>query len=254
MTKTVLNSLILLVSLIMFSCGKEDPQDENITISHTTIDIDFENTFRLDATFIRDGYSPSDFIWETSNPAIAEVSNDGTVTGLRVGSTTVTVLTADRLFSAECEVTVNPTNFLYREPLFNFGQNKTFIRTNETRSFLGEDDLSLVFRGENPFIIGIAYLFPNTLYDMSYVFLNIQTEAELLNLIDFLFQRYELLGDEEEFIFFGNEEVILGLTQDEDGFLVIYIQNEDSTGPDSRKDKLRKFNKLPKLNKMIHSK
>ena len=241
MINKALAPLILIVSMLIFSCGKEDPQDENINISQTAIEIDYEETFKLDATFIRDGYSPSGFIWESARPNIASVRNDGTVTGMRVGKTIVTVYTADRLFSSDCEVTVNPTNLLYKEPLFDFGQNKAFIRANESRTFLGEDDESLAFRGENASILGVVYLFSNTQYEVSYAVLNIETEAEILNLIDFLEQRYELLGFDGEFLIFENEEILVGLTEDEDGVFVIYLQNDEPSGAGNRVDRLRKI-------------
>jgi len=241
MNKSALTPLILLVSLILFACGKEDPQDQNITLSQSAIEIDFEETFRLDATFIRDGYSPSGFIWESANPNIATVSDNGTVTGLRVGTTIVTVLTADRLFSADCEVTVNPTNFLYLEPLFDFGQNKAFIRANETRTFWNENEEAMLFQGENENIYGMVYVFPETLYELSYALLNIETEAELMNLIAFLEQRYDLLGYNGEFLIFENEEILVGLSEDEDGFFVAYLQNEDPADAGNRIERLQKL-------------
>lgn len=241
MNKTALTPLILLVSLLLFACGKEDPQDQNITLSQTAVEIDFEETFRLDATFIRDGYSPSGFIWESANPNIATVSDNGTVTGLRVGTTIVTVLTADRLFSADCEVTVNPTNFLYIEPLFDFGQNKAFIRENETRTFWNEYEDALLFEGENENVYGVVYVLPETLYEYSYVLLNIETEAELMNVIAFLDQRYEMLGYNEGFLIFENEDILLGISEDEEGFFVLYLPNTEPAGANSKVDRLRKF-------------
>jgi len=243
MIKPAIIPLILLVSLFIFSCDREDPQDENITLSQTAIDIDYEETFRLDATFIRDGYSPSGFVWESDNPNIASVRNDGTVTGLRVGTTIVTVYTADRLFSSNCEVTVNPTNFLYLEPLFDFGQNKAFIRDNETRTFLDENENSMLFRGENENIWGVIYAFDENFYEASIAFLNI-TEENIPNLIDFLEQRYDLLGFDGEFLIFENEEILLGVSEDEEGdFYVVYLQNEDPAGAGSRIDRLQKISK-----------
>ncbi|HSJ69234.1 MAG TPA: Ig-like domain-containing protein [Anditalea sp.] len=243
MIKITIRPLILLVSLLIFSCGKEDPQDENITLSQTAIEIDYEETFRLDATFIRDGYSPSGFTWESDNPNIAAVRNDGTVTGQRVGTTLVTVYTPDRLFSAVCEVTVNPTNFLYLEPLFDFGQNRAYIRANETRTFLDENETSLLFRGENENIFGVIYAFDETLYEASVALLNLETEDEVINLIAFLEQRYELLGFDGEFLIFENEDILLGVSEDEDGYFVVYLQNDDASGTGSRIDKLQKISR-----------
>lgn len=241
MIKTAIFPLILLVSLLIFSCGKEDPQDENITLSQTAIEIDYEETFRLDATFIRDGYSPTGFIWESANPNIAAVRNDGTITGQRVGTTIITVYTADRLFSADCEVTVNPTNFLYIEPLFDFGQNKAYIRANETRNFWDESDTAMLFEGENDNIYGVVYVFEETLYDYSFALLNIETEEEALNLIAFLDQRYEFLGSDESFLYFENEEVLLGVSEDEDGVFVVYIPNDGPVDASNRIERLQKI-------------
>jgi len=231
--------LILIVSMLMFSCGQEDPQDDNISISQTAIEIDYEETFRLDATFIRDGYSPTGFIWESANPDIAAVRNDGTVTGLRVGTTIVTVYTADRLFSADCEVTVLPTNLLYQDPLLNFNESKAFIKANENRRLLDEDDEFLLYQGENNNIIGLAYLFENTFYDYSLVILNPETNEYLDNLWDFLEQRYELVVLTEEFALFENEHVLVILTIDEQlGLIAIYIENDETTEASAKNMKI----------------
>lgn len=248
MHKKAILPLILMVSFLVFSCGKEDPQDQNINISQTAIEIDYEETFKLDATFIRDGYSPSGFIWESANPNIAAVRNDGTVTGLKVGTTTVTVLTADRLFSADCDVTVLPTNFLYLEPLLNFGQNRAYIRANETRTFLEEDDEAMYFTGENNKIFGVIYLFEETLYEVSIVALNINTQEEA-NLIAFLQQRYEILGTFNNFLLFENDEVVVGITKEENSYFVVYFPNDDPTGASNRVDKFQKLlkNRMPDL-------
>lgn len=45
-------------------------------------------------------------IWSSSNPAIAKVANDGTVTPLAVGTTIITVTTVDGQFVSEAVVTV----------------------------------------------------------------------------------------------------------------------------------------------------
>lgn len=45
--------------------------------------------------------------WSSSNPAVASVNQSGVVKGIKVGSTTITVTTADGAFTASCNVVVN---------------------------------------------------------------------------------------------------------------------------------------------------
>ena len=55
--------------------------------------------------------------WASDNSEIAEVDQNGTVTGISSGTTVIKVITEDNSFSAECEVTVIPPDGLYVEGL-----------------------------------------------------------------------------------------------------------------------------------------
>jgi len=46
--------------------------------------------------------------WTSSNATIAKVDGNGKVTSLKVGTATITVITADKALKATCKVTVNP--------------------------------------------------------------------------------------------------------------------------------------------------
>lgn len=56
---------------------------------------------------IADTRAETTIIWNSSNNTVATVSSEGLITGLNVGSTTITC-TAHNGVSAQCEVTVNP--------------------------------------------------------------------------------------------------------------------------------------------------
>ena len=47
-------------------------------------------------------------IWKSSNPAIAEVDDEGCVTGIRVGTTIISATTEDGNYCATCVVTIDP--------------------------------------------------------------------------------------------------------------------------------------------------
>ena len=49
-------------------------------------------------------------IWESSDPDVASVSNDGGVTSKKAGTATITARTEDGNFEAKCEITVKPSH------------------------------------------------------------------------------------------------------------------------------------------------
>ncbi len=65
------------------------------------------NTAKLTATVDPDKATNKNLTWESSNKSIAAVDEDGNVTALKKGTTTITVTTEDGGFSASCLVTVN---------------------------------------------------------------------------------------------------------------------------------------------------
>lgn len=248
MIKSNLAYVILSFSILILSCSREEPQDSTISMNPAELTLDYQTTFQLEASFNRDGYNPSDFIWETSNEDIVSIGQNGMITGERVGTATITVLTNDRQFSGTSQVTVTPTIFLYQEPLLNFRENKAFIRSNENRPLLNEGDEFLLFRGENNYIFGVGYEFNNTLYFRSLAILNIQSEEEFETLFNFLEQRYELLGFDEEFLIFENDTVVIGLTEDEDlGIIVIYVENDQAASANTKSAKIKNLLNQEKL-------
>ena len=46
-------------------------------------------------------------IWQSKDPNIAEVDDNGNITGINEGNTVVTAKTEDWQFSASCNITVN---------------------------------------------------------------------------------------------------------------------------------------------------
>lgn len=65
------------------------------------------NTFNLVATVTPTEATNQNVTWESADPSVATVEN-GVVTGVNMGSTTITVTTVDGSFTDEATVTVNP--------------------------------------------------------------------------------------------------------------------------------------------------
>lgn len=81
-----------------------------------------------------------EFIWQSSDPAIATVSNDGTVTGVDYGTVTVTVTGKYSGLTASCEVKI--CNVKQVALTFDDGPS---IYTDRLLDFLKEHDIKVTF-------------------------------------------------------------------------------------------------------------
>jgi uncharacterized protein YjdB len=79
----------------------------NITVTPTEIDLDIGETENITYLITPANATNQNVTWSPGNQAIATVSNDGVVTGVGAGSTTVTVTTEDGGISASSNITVN---------------------------------------------------------------------------------------------------------------------------------------------------
>ena len=76
-----------------------------ISLNKTEITVTIGSTYKLVAEIIPSYASNKTVTWETDDPTVATVK-DGVVTGVGIGTATITVTTNDGGFTATCEVTV----------------------------------------------------------------------------------------------------------------------------------------------------
>jgi len=84
-------------------CGYD--KTSGITLDSKTRTLAINKSVRLTYTLLPEGRQ-DDVIWESSNSHVASVSNDGLVTTLSPGTSSITVYTNDRLNSDTCVFTV----------------------------------------------------------------------------------------------------------------------------------------------------
>ena len=93
---------------------------QNIRVNGVTLDkaslvISRGSTYTLTATIQPPGASNQNVTWDAADPRIATVSSSGLVTAVALGTTTVTVTTADGGYTAQCSVTVTATGSMSAE-------------------------------------------------------------------------------------------------------------------------------------------
>ena len=95
-------------------CGETKTESIPVdTISVTGIQLDKEQltmalgiNVRIQATISPDNATNQNVIWESSDPEVASVSDNGLVTANKAGTATITARTEDGDFEATCEITV----------------------------------------------------------------------------------------------------------------------------------------------------
>ena len=81
---------------------------ESVTLNETTLMIAHGATGKLAATVKPDDADDKTVTWSSSDASVATVSDDGTVTAVKMGTATITATTRDGGKTATCKVTVNP--------------------------------------------------------------------------------------------------------------------------------------------------
>ena len=107
-------SLMLLCAAIVFAtgCSKDDDSTSTpvsvsgVTLDKTTLSIEVGGTSTLTATVSPDNAADKSVAWSSDKTDIATVTDAGVVTGVAVGTATITVTTADGGKVATCQVTV----------------------------------------------------------------------------------------------------------------------------------------------------
>ena len=104
-------TILLSISLITtYSCKKEKVKNVSVTevgLNKTSTTLIEGETETLVATVMPENASDKSVVWESGNESAATVSQEGLVTAVGEGKSTITVKTNDGGFSASCEVTVN---------------------------------------------------------------------------------------------------------------------------------------------------
>ena len=137
-------TLLLLASALLFSCAKErdnTPRYE-LALSKAEISMHFDQTDSLAVVHVADETLLLDFVFTSSDTNVVQVSNYGVVSGISVGTATITASATNGTASATCSVTIVPYSNMYVEPPFKWDMTRT-----EALNHIAEGDLLRVISG-----------------------------------------------------------------------------------------------------------
>ena len=101
----------------------------SISLDKTTLALAEQDTYQLTATVKPDNATDKTVTWSTANAAIATVSDNGLVTAVAEGTTTITAKAGDK--TATCSVTVSKKVI----PVTSVSLNKTSLALTEQETF-----------------------------------------------------------------------------------------------------------------------
>ena len=79
-----------------------------VSLDRTALDLSLRQSVKLTANVLPADAPVKNVIWKSDNPGVATVSADGTVSGVAVGTATITVTSENAFKTASCAVTVQP--------------------------------------------------------------------------------------------------------------------------------------------------
>jgi len=148
-------ALLLFAVMAVCSCSKDDNDRvkvEKVELAPTTLDLIVGEEMTLAVTVIP-SEANQNVTWSSSNPQIATIGSDGTVTGVAQGETTITVTTEDGGLTATCKVTVTEESKGYAWYLAGKESGNYEISTLEELKQFGllvnGDETALTFNGES---------------------------------------------------------------------------------------------------------
>lgn len=198
MKNQIVASVVLLCGLFFAACSKDDTP--SLSIKETEISLNSKQEKLI--SVLPDA---SGCIFESENKLIANVSADGKVTGVTVGTTYITVTNASQKFTSKCKVTVTPLYNLFKEPYMGFGATKSTIKANESRTLAIETSTGISFTGENSNISLVMYAFDSQ-GKMTSAGIAFPT-SKMYTTMDFLSERYIPIGYENGYgIFISNDK------------------------------------------------
>lgn len=149
-----LSLLLVIGAALLTSCSKDAEPETKIDVN--SLELNYDKDHQFSVLKGNENLSGS-YKWASSDPTVGTVSADGKFIARKIGSTVVSAKSGGEEFLSY--ITVSPYSTMLREPIFEFGQDKTTIKNNNIGLVEGETDDALVYSGNSGAVKRIFYLF-----------------------------------------------------------------------------------------------
>lgn len=234
-TSTILPFVALMCAVLFSACSKGD-NTPSMSLGKSEISLNSKQTETIVVSPSATGCT-----FETENKYIANVSADGKVSPITVGTTYITVSNSAQKFTSKCKVTITPLYNLFKEPYLGFGATKATVKANENRTLATETATGLGYTGENSNATVIMYLFDaqGKMSGASILF----PASKMYTTMDFLAERYIAIGYQDGYgIFMSNDEKMgVGITVYNASYLMIVyapVSSSKATSTDTVKQQM----------------
>lgn len=230
LTQSIRTLTLIGIALLSFSCGsKKDDPTPPLQADIQEINIKYDESVKIE---LRRGTQTIDFTEVTSSSSdefVGRVTGNGVFVASHIGETDLTIVHQGDLI--KIPATVTPRQQLFQEPNIEFGQDKSYIKHQESRVLQFELPDALIYRGENSNLYRLTYLFENGRYIGSMVEIPVSS-AMIERVVEFYRERYNYKGQVDEYFIHTNknEQVMMGLTVDGGYLKGIYAPNSAITG------------------------
>lgn len=206
--KKILLSIILIILFV--GCSKDENNQDSLNIP-SNVSVKVDSSFNL-------GSVQS---WVSSNTFVAEITQEGVITGKHVGNCTV------NCSDASCSVTVTANNTLYEEPITDWGISKSELISRKGQPDR-ESGNTLIYETGNSAAPYEMYTVKNGILETSAVLV---LSSYTSSMTDHILDRYYPVYYDDDYYYFANAYtlsdasivVVAGLSDNAQYWLVMYM-------------------------------
>ena len=134
-----------------------------VSLDKTMVALEIDEKLKLNATVVPENADDKSVTWSVGNASIATVADDGTVTGVAVGETNVTVTTTDGGFTATVPVKVVTEKVAVTGIEWYGAISRTELRVGDTERYCmiispdGATDMGVTWTSSNPEVATVEH-------------------------------------------------------------------------------------------------
>ncbi|MCL2434707.1 MAG: Ig domain-containing protein [Lentimicrobiaceae bacterium] len=125
-------SIVIIGTSFFYTCQEKPVIVTSVTLNKDELTLEISDTVTLIATVYPNDADDKTVTWMSSNPEVASITDNGLVTAINKGETTITVITKDGKKTANCYIVV----YLKRVTSVTLNKDELILTLNETEPLI----------------------------------------------------------------------------------------------------------------------